>query len=241
VTPFDDVCCASLPESAHARLAQLRCEPGVQVAVDAGRLWVRFDPGSERVLRGLLPLAGVELFAFRDGAWRRYGQSLPAFDFPHDLQLEPLYQTLFPAPVLPVPPGAAPLNPIRLVLKPDDRPRPTTAMYCSLAALRAWADSVPATQLERCHGAIRDEHVLVVGAGLPVLQGSERFWGRLVLAPLGFCPDPDLPEAALREAAGVLAEELLLLRHDRAEALPRAAFSALSRAALRLAAREGTP
>jgi hypothetical protein len=240
MTLFNDVGCASLPQSALARLAPLRCEPGVQVAVNAGRLWVRFEPGSERVLRGVLPLAGVELFAFRDGAWRRYGQSLPAFDFPQDLQLAPLYQTLFPAPVLPVPPGVAPLIPIRLVLKPDDRPRPTTAMYCSLTALRAWADTVAATQLERCHGVIRDEHVLVVGAGLPVLQRSERFWGKWVLAPLGFCAEPELPEAALREAAGVLAEELLLLRHDRVEAVPRVAFSPLSRAALRLAIREGT-
>ena len=33
---FEDVGCASLPESALARLAPLRCEPGVQVAVDAG-------------------------------------------------------------------------------------------------------------------------------------------------------------------------------------------------------------
>jgi hypothetical protein len=241
MTPFDDVCYASLPESALPRLAPLRCEPGVQVAVHEGRLWVRFEPGSERVLRCGLPLAGVELFAFRDGAWRRFGESLPAFDFPQDLQLLPLYQALFPAPVLPVPPGAAALSPIRLMLKPDDRPRPTTAMYCSLSVTRAWADTAPATQLERCHGVIRDENVLVVGTGLPVLERSERFWGRLVLAPLGFSPDPDLPETALREAAGVLSEELLLLRQDRAEALPRAAFGPLSRAALRLAVREGTP
>jgi hypothetical protein len=44
-----------------------------------------------------------------------------------------------------------------------------------------------------------------------------------------------LPEAALREAAGIAAEELLLLRQEHCEALPRAAFSRLSRAALRLA------
>src|SRR5438067_2385261 len=30
--------------------------------------------------------------------------------------------------------------------------------------------------------------VLVVGERLPVLAGSERFWGKLVLAPLGYAP-----------------------------------------------------
>jgi hypothetical protein len=165
---------------------------------------------------------------------------LPAFDYPHHLVFEPLYQRLFPAPVLPLPPGDAPLTPVRLSLKRDDRPRPTTAMICPLAALQTWADSVPAAQLERFHGMMRDRRVLVIGAAVPVLAGGERFWGKLVLAPLGFRPDPELPEAALREAAGIGAEELLLLRHESTEALPRAALGRLSRAALRLAAREAT-
>jgi hypothetical protein len=238
---FDDIGCASLPETALPRLAPLRCEPGVQIAAAAGRLWLRFEPGSERVLRGVLPLSGVELFACRDGVWRRFGQSLPAFDYPQQLEFEPLYQRLFPAAVLPLPPGDAPLTPLRLSLKRDDRPRPTTAMICPLAALQAWTDTVPSIQIERLHGVMRDDKVLVIGAGIPVLVGGERYWGKLVLAPLGLCPDPELPEAALREAAGIGAEELLLLRQENAEALPRAALGRLSRAALRLAAQEATP
>ena len=236
---FDDVTCAALPPDALPLLAPLRCEPGLQVAHAAGRLWLRFAPGSERVLHGILPLHGVELFAVRDGTWRRFGQSLPAFDFPHDPRFEPLEHVLFPAPVLPVPVGPAPVAPVHLSLKPDDRPRPTTAMLCPLAPLLTWADTVATVRLERLHGVIHAGQMLVVGAGLPVLDGGERCWGRLVLVPLGFRPDPDLPETALRAAAGVEAEELLLLRHDRAEAVPRAAFSSLSRAALRLAAEEG--
>ncbi len=227
---FDEVGCASLPSDALAWLAPLRCEPGVQVAQDAVRLWVRFEAGNESVLRRVLSLPGVELLAFRNGAWRRFGQSMPAFDFPQSPQFEPLYQILFPAPVLPVPPGDMPLTPVRLVLKPDDRPRPTTAMFCPLLTLLAWVDTVPSARLERLHGVLRGGHVLVIGADLPVLAG-ERFWGKLVLSPLGCSPAPDL---------GVGADELLLLRHDGAEALPRAALSPLSRGALRLAVGEGT-
>jgi MoxR-vWA-beta-propeller ternary system domain bpX2 len=236
---FEEVGCASLPPDALALLAPLRCEPGVQVAQDAGRLWVRFDAGNERVLHRVLPLPGVELYAFRDGAWRRFGQSMPAFDFPHDPQFDPLYQVLFPAPVLPVPPGDGLLTPARLVLKPDHRPRPTTALTCPLLTLLAWVDTVPSARLERMHGVLRDGQMLVIGPDLPVLPAGERFWGKLVLTPLGYSPAPALPETDLRAAAGVAADELLLLRHDRAEALPRTALSPISRASLRLAASEG--
>ncbi len=230
-TVFDGVACASLPLDALPLLASLRCEPGVEIARDAGRLWLRFEAGAERVLRGVLPLGGVELFAFRDGDWRRFGQSLPAFDFPRQSHFEPLYQVLFPAPVLPVPLGTAPVIPVRVALKADDRPRPTTAMLCPLAALQAWADTVPAARLERLHGVVRAGNILVIGATLPLLPGAERFWGKLVLVPLGFCPDPELPEDALREAAGVEVEELLLMRPERAEAVPRTALGRLSRGA----------
>jgi hypothetical protein len=240
-TPFDDIACASIPAGSMAQLAGLRCEPGVEVALETGRLWVRFEAGSERVVRGLLPLTGVELFAFRDGVWRRLGESLPAFDFPKAPRFKPLHQVLFPAPMLPLPAGAAPIDRMQLTLTVSgNRSRPTTAMLSRLPALAAWADTVPAAALERLSGLMPDGQVLVIGDRLPALEGSERFWGRLVLAPLGLRPEPDLPEAALREAAGVDTDELLLLRHQRAEAVPRAAFAPLSRAALRLAAREAT-
>src|SRR5579859_6414796 len=237
-TAFDDVCSAALRPAALPLLAPLRTEPGLQIATQAGRLWLRFETGFERVLRGILPLRGVELFTRRDGAWHRFEQSLPAFDYPAGATFEPLYQVLFPAPVLPVPPGAAPLRPVRLMLTADDRARPTTAMLCPIAALLAWADGVPNTRLQRLHGVLRHGQMLVLGQALPLLPGATRYWGKLVLVPLGYRPEPDLPESALREAAGVETEELLMLRPDGADAVPRAALAPLSRAALRYPSRD---
>jgi MoxR-vWA-beta-propeller ternary system domain bpX2 len=232
---FDDVACASLPPDALPLLAPLRCEPGLHVAHEANRLWLRFEAGSERVLRAVLPLRGVELFAFRDGTWRRFGQSLPAFDFPRHPRFEPLFQALVPAPVLPIAPGAAPVMPFRLSLVPDDRPRPTTAVLCSLTAIASWAGGVSRYRLERLHAIMRQRQVLIFGDKLPLVADGVRLWGKLVLVPLGWRPEPDLPEGDLREAAGVAAEEVLLLQHDRIEALPRTALARLSRASLRLA------
>jgi hypothetical protein len=240
-TPFDDICSAALPPEALPLLAPLRCEPGLQIATDAGRIWLRFEPGSERVLRGILPLCAVELFAFRDGTWRRFGQSLPAFDFPRSARFEPLYQVLFPAAVLPVPPSTAAIALVRVRVTPDDRSRPTAAMLCPLPALSAWADRVPCTRLERLHGVVRAGRILVIGQGLPLLDGATRYWGKLVLVPLGHRPEPDLPESALREAARVEAEELLMLGVDGAAAIPRTALRQLSRAGLRAVNIAATP
>jgi hypothetical protein len=177
----------------------------------------------------------VQLYACREGTWHRFGQSLPAFEVPQQLRFEPLYQVLFPAAVLPLPTGTTPIAPMRLSLQRDPVQRPTTAMICPLSALLAWVDTVPSARLERLHGVVRGGRILIVGDHLPLVDSSERFWGRLVLVPLGSRPDPDLPEAALREAAAAVAEELLVVRPTGVEAVPREAFGPLSRAALRLA------
>jgi hypothetical protein len=236
MTPqFADIACASLPPDALPLLANLRCEPGLQVAVQAGRLWLRFDAGSAQVLRTILPLFGLELFAHRDSTWHRFGQSLPAFDVPNNLAYRPLAHVLFPAAVQPLPAGEVPLIPMPLTLTPDERPRPTTAMRCTLKALLAWANRVPSTRLGRMVGVTQPEQILVIGDALPILDGAERFWGKLVLMPLGFVPVPALPEAALRDAAGVRPDELLLIGRDAVEALPRTLLAPLSRAGLRLA------
>jgi hypothetical protein len=61
----------------------------------------------------------------------------------------------------------------------------------------------------------------------------ERFWGDRVLVPLGFRAEPDWPEGALREAANVGPDELLVLTENATEAIPADAFGPLTRGAVR--------
>lgn len=232
--PLDDVSCARLPSDALPRLAPLRCTPGVQAAKTPDALWLRWEPGADRVLRSVLPLHGAELFAVRHGRWHRFGQALPAFDFPADLDFQPLYQLLFPAPVQPLPATDAKARPVRLQLRTDETARPTTALCCLLSCFIAWADTVPSFRLTTLRGAVRGERLLVLGDRLPLLDG-ERFWGRAVLVPLGLIPDPALPESALRTAAGVDGADLLVLRPEGGEVVPGDVLGPLSRAGPRLA------
>ena len=68
---------------------------------------------------------------------------------------------------------------------------------------------------------------------LPATPGADRFWGDRVLIALGFRSNPDWPESALREAAQVGRNEILILTENAAEAIPANAFRPLTRAAIR--------
>src|SRR3954468_21796458 len=118
-----DVCAASLPAEALAALAGLRVLPGVEVALADGRAWVQWPAGNEDVLRCVLPLAGVRLYAERDGQWFPFGAHLPAFDVPPAGEPRPLDRVLLPAPVQAIPPPRWTPSPVSLRLTADPRPR----------------------------------------------------------------------------------------------------------------------
>jgi hypothetical protein len=231
--PLCDVACASLPAESLPALAGLRADAGVTVALADGRAWVRWPAGAERVLRRLLPLPGLELYVSRGGHWHRLGKHLPAFDFPENLAYRPLHQVLFPAPVQPAPAMPGGLEPVLVMLVPDDRPRRTAALECDLAELAAWADQVSAARLEALRAAHCQGRVLLLGERLPELPGGCRFWGQRLLVPLGYRTEPDLPAGAVRAALGLQEEELLVLGPGRAEVVARAGLRPLTRAALK--------
>jgi hypothetical protein len=236
-SPLRDVCCASLPAEALPVLAGLRAEPGIDLALADGRAWVRWEAGDEEVRRRVLPVPGVELYVHREGHWHRFGRHLPALDFPPDLEYRPLYQVLFPAPVQPVPPRPTTRTPVHVTLRPDDRPRPATALECDLAGLARWADGVSEARLQTLLAAQCGGRVLVLGPRLPAVPVGRRYWGEQVLVPLGYRTDPDLPAEAVRAALGLADEDLLVLDEGRSEVVPRSAFRPLTRAAVRLAIR----
>jgi hypothetical protein len=237
---LDDVCCASLPPPSLAVLADLRARGGITVTLAGGRAWVRWEPGDEAVLSRVFPVPGAELFARRDGLWYRPGRHLPSFGLPVDADeaAVPLHRAIFPQPIRATAPDEAAPTPARLRLVRDDRERAASALRCGLEDLAAWAELATSAQLGASRAARAGDQVMLIGRPLPPIGGGERFWGTLVLVPLGFQAEPALPEPALRRALGVGDGEVLVLEADGFEAVPREAFRPLSRAGVRLA-REG--
>src|SRR4029453_13347944 len=114
-----------------------------------------------------------------------------------------------PAPVQPAAADSFVADPMPLRLALASVHRPTLALCCSVHAFLAWADTMPACMLVRYRAAIDGERLFVLGKKPPWIAGAERFWGRTVLIPLGYRPDPNLSEEALRTVAGVAASDLL--------------------------------
>jgi MoxR-vWA-beta-propeller ternary system domain bpX2 len=229
---------ARLPAAALGRLAALRCQPGVQVALHDRDLWIRWEPSQDAIALALLPLAGCQLFGRKEGHWYAWGHALPAFEVPESLRFRPLFQVIFPAPMQPVTPDPSALVRTTLRLVADTTYRATQAMQCPLDLFRAWADAVPGCVLARYQGAVKKTCLFVLGKKLPWLASGERFWGHRVLVPIGYRTDPLLAEADLLKAAGVAETDLLVLRPAGCEIVATDRFTFLSHAALRLSNRE---
>jgi hypothetical protein len=235
-SPLDEICCAALPAAALPVLAGLRTRPDVRVLVSGEKAWVYWPAGEDEVLRRVLPVRGVALFARRSGHWFPPGASLPVFDVPDPGPAQPLLTVLTPAPVQPEISPPPTMTAVPLTVVRDDRPRAVTALCCALAELVRWADRATTRQLTSLEAARRGDRVLLLGTKLPPLRGGERYWGATVLVPLGFRPEPALAEPLLRAALGLDEGELALLGAEGVEVVPRAVLQPLHRAVVRLAA-----
>jgi hypothetical protein len=241
ISSLAQVCYASLPVTALAALADLRCLPDVRVALLGDRAWVRWEPGNDQVLIRLLPVRDVKLFVYRDEYWYQHGHHLPSFNLPPDTGGQPLHHVLVPAPVEPL---AAPklwIQRVNVRLVRDEFPHQTSAVLCQLQRLSEWADTVTTAHLTSIRAARCQDSILMLGRRLPLLPGAERFWGGRVLMPLGHRLEPALPERDLLGLWSLQEKEFVLVRTDKVEILDQESFEPLTRPGIRLALQEIAP
>jgi hypothetical protein len=231
------IACARIPLESLSRLAGLRCHPGIRVALHGQHAWLCWPAGDELVVTDLIAIAGVRFFIDREGTWYAHGSRLPAYDLPPMEPSLPLDQVLLPPSEDRQSIALPSIEPVRVQLVPDDKPRRTRALLCSLTVLSDWADRAPAFQIEPLQGAISDARVLLLGDNLPFLQGNQRFWGERVLIPLGKRFEPVVDEDDLLEAWGAEKDEIVLFDGEQAEIIPVSSIKPLSRASIRMASR----
>ncbi len=178
---FDQVCYACIPAESLPVLAELRCEPGVRVALAGERAWVRWEPGNEALLIRLLAVPGVAFYRFRDGLWYCHGQYLPSFGLPDDMPTQRLDQVLTPAPVRTEPFTKALVQPKQARLVLDQQPRRTSAVLCHLTELASWANRATSRTLasiqaarwpEKGAGTLTEEIVLVRPEEVQIVSGG---------------------------------------------------------------------
>ncbi len=252
---WQDVRCARIATADLSALADLRRERGIRVAVDGPIAWVFWNDDSGEtgvtrrvLLERLLPLAGVEVFVHREGAWYRPGAHLPSFDVPV-IECESwtfLDRAILPGAVPIATASAEPARPVGLRIVRDGRgvARRASALRCRLRDLARWANLAPTVRIESLLGAwcpidgdpgAVETLVIARNASLPEISDGLRYWGESVLIPIGFRTDPELAESSIREVVGAVADELVILDEAGPESIPREAFRPLRRAGIRTA------
>jgi hypothetical protein len=230
------ISCATFPWQYLPALGPVRALPHVEAARVDDRAWLRWQPGSELVLERILPLPGADFYVLRDQYWFRFGCHLPAFDVPSSVDYQPLHKILMLGSFGAETPARSKSEPATLSLVSDDRVRLTTAALYSVTSLAHWIEMVPTPRLAGIQAAICGDEALLLGTRLPILPGCERFWGNSLLIPLGYRPEPLLPESALREGLAVAENDLLLWNFGGVETISRSVFTPLSRSGIRLVA-----
>jgi len=237
---LDEISCASIPVSALPLLVGLRCRPEITAALIEDRAWIRWPPHQDVVLRQVLSINGVELYERRQGQWYRAGCLLPSFDFPAEVEGQPLDRVLLPSRFEAIAPATMPMARIVPALVRDEALRPASALECDVNKLASWADTVSQFRLAGLRAARCGNRVVVVGRPSSSLRcdiwsGAERLWGARVLIPLGWRPEPQVAENAILEAHGISETEYLLWKPTGSEAIPMSAFQSLSRGGIKSA------
>jgi len=233
-----EVGCASLPLAGLAALADVRCVRGVDAAIEGDRVWVRWPAGDEQFPLRVLSVSGAELYVEHDGLWFRFGSRLPSRGWPDGAAVEPLHFLLSPAFPEPDTPQAEPLRRCSLALVRDPRPHPAAGMRCVLSALATWAERATTTEISGVEGIRSGDSAILRGKKLPMVPAARRYWGVRVFVPLGYRPEPALPESAILAALDAGEETLALLDFEGVELLPLHAFQPLTRAGVQLALTE---
>lgn len=222
-------------------LAPLRNLPCVTVCVSDGHARVAWPVGLQAVAERLLAAKGVMFYARLEGNWSGVGHAMPAFELDLGGKFVSLAQALTPQKLeTELAPEQLRAAPLPLTLVTSDSPQPVSAALYEVSVLAAWAEMASTQTLESFSAARQVNRVLLVGSNPPWLTASVRLWGDRVLCPLGQRVEPALPESAICEALGLAAGDRAIFFGDEVDLVALAAFTPLSRAALRLCMREAT-
>jgi hypothetical protein len=230
-----DISCASFPAAYLLMLGGLRTRTDLRGWLEGTRIWLRWDFGDEETLQRLLPIPGVELFRQHQGHWYRVGRQVPDFNVPTETNSLSLAQLLTPAACQPTPVTPSSGNSQVIHLVREEQPRAATALVCPLADLLRWAKLATSWQMQQLQATWNAGRVLVLGSHLPVIQGAQRYWGQGLLTPLGWRPEPLLPESILVAALGFKGDAIGVLGPEGIERIPMAGLGPVTRAGLRRA------
>jgi hypothetical protein len=197
-----------------AALASLRLVAGLEVAEDAGMIWVRGQMCHEQLETKLAALPAGQRFEWlATNLLRPIDQRIPAAQLPK-LAWQPLnswLQVELPPLALPaVQPAAVCLRLVR-----SSREQEADLLLTSLAEFSEFAAGAAQVRLERLQfAADSDGAVLVRGQPLPALPGRRFVLHSGVAVPAGFAWEPAVSPEVLARRFGVSGNAVVLWTED---------------------------
>jgi hypothetical protein len=211
---------------------------GVEALQDDQRWWLRGRAHDDETRQRLLHVAAAARFMIgREGRLVPLGGMAPTETLPTG-DWRPLEECLRLKSTVPMLAGELTARfPLKLVQ--DDSlsvmMRTPFALLVESSRWARYAESASAIRLSPLSFAADADRALILGKPLPPLPGTRLANVEDVLLPLGMRWEPPLPGAEVRKLIGHSHEEFALWLPDPAiEAIPKSAFVAASRSAVRL-------
>lgn len=212
---------------------------GVEAAPVGGRWWLRGGRDDEETRRRLLHVPAAARFIVWDGdKLVPLGRIAPTGVMPN-ADWRPLEECLRPQHAVPMLPGDADVRLTLRMIRGDpnnDAALPeAAALLVDLAVWSRYAETASAVRLAPLSFAVDGSRAIVLGKPLPPLPGTHLSLTDGVLLTLGMAWDPPLSSVGLRAKIGHSRDEYALWTPDGPiEIVPKSAFVAASRSAVRL-------
>lgn len=236
-TDLGSVWIAKVAADEAVAVSNLRGLPKVDAATAEGAVWLRGE-SEENELPAELVRIQADVFRLRppDGlaAW---GSEIPVARLP-ELDWQPLNEVTRPLIESPLLPGQVGESMSLSLVKSVDVDREPNVLLVSLALLVKWVGSTAEIRFENLRFAAGYDGTAVIrGTPIPSLPGARFVEVDGVAAPLGQTWDPPVPATIVARAMLLSPGDLALFRGDDWERIEAANFVPVSRAAVRLTAR----
>ncbi len=225
-------------------ISRLRGLSGVEVAESSDGFWLKGQTEEGKLPQELVGVFSVESEVYRlldDGRLAELESRVPILRLPQ-LEWESLSAVSQPVLEKLALPGTIPqTTPLSLIPASAQTVEPNV-LRVSLDVLLDWVVQSPEIRLEPLRFACGyDGSVVVRGTPIPSLPGARLFEDNGVAVPLGRAWDPPVPATVLAQTMKLAPGDLGILREEDWERIEASNFVSLTRAAVRLTARNREP
>jgi len=223
-----------LREADKTALAIVRCIPGLRVALDKGKIWVRGVPVTENTDKAILQLPVLHTYLLDEQS-----RLFPAGGLTPVARLDALsWQSLQEFVPIELPVSALPgmaTQVLQLKLVHAMQEREVDALMTSLETWKNYGANAPLIRLQQLRFAVsEDARALIMGTPLPPIPGRGYTLHDHILLPAGYSLDPSSMSSVINRRLNPHGDAYLLIDTDSWQRIPLHYCMPATRSAIRM-------